>query len=327
MSETSEQDGLVASAESVDAQATAWFRRRNFWAWNEADQSALDMWLAQSPSHEIAYWRIMGAWSRTERLSALQRPMKVSETPRRTFLTFAKYAVASLIVASIAGLAGWSYFSDPAEQSFRTPIGGRKILTFADGTRIELNTDTVLRAHIDRKQRVAELVRGEAYFAVQHDARRPFVVTAAGHRIIDLGTEFAIRTGDGNIRVSVFKGRAELERADARNSDHTTVLVPGDVATASAETVSVTNKSVADISTNAAWRRGLLIFKYTPLRDAVAEINRYNTDKLVIADGSVANRTVYGTVPTQSIQAFVRVATSALGLRVEKLGNEYVISR
>jgi transmembrane sensor len=71
----------------------------------------------------------------------------------------------------------------------------------------------------------------------------------------------------------------------------------------------------------------LLIFKYTPLSEAVAEVNRYNTDKVVIAEAAVADRTIYGTVPTQNIDAFVRVAKNALGLHVAKRGNEYVISR
>jgi len=224
------------------------------------------------------------------------------------------------------GAAGWTYFSEPGERTFQTPLGGRQILTFADGTEIELNTDTVLRARIDRVQRTAELVRGEAYFKVHHDAHNPFIVTAAGHRIIDLGTEFAIRTGDGKVRVSLIEGRARLEPVLGLDPSHSAILTPGDVATANATSVSIVRKAATELSNNSAWRRGLLVFKYTPLYEAVAEINRYNNEKLVIADASVANRTIYGTIPTQGVQAFVRVTRSALGLRVEKHGTEFVIS-
>jgi transmembrane sensor len=327
MIEPSEQEISIAPADTIDAEAAAWFRRRNFWPWGESDQLEFDLWLAKSPANEIAYWRIMGAYSRTERLSALQRPSRLPQAPRRSILTFAKHAVAGVAVAAAIGAASWHYFVSPPQQSFRTPIGGRQILTFADGTTIELNTNTLLRARIDSHQRTAELIHGEAYFKVKHDSRNPFVVTVAGHKVVDLGTEFAIRTDNAKTQVSLFTGRAELEPAEGRASGRSTLLTPGDIAIAKANTVSVTRRSVADLSSTSAWRHGLLVFRYTPLRDAIAEINRYNTDKLVIADGTIANKTVYGTVPTQSIQAFVRVATSALGLRVEKQGTEYVITR
>lgn len=327
MSETSEQETNISPADTVDAQAAAWFRHKNFCAWTESDQARFDVWLEKSPTHEIAYWRIMGAWSRTERLSALQQPMKVPDPQRRSLLMFAKHAVAALAVISALGMTSWSYFAKPTDQTFRTLIGGRQILTFADGTKIELNTNTVLRAHIDAHKRTAELVQGEAYFNVRHNDHNPFSVAVAGHEVVDLGTEFAIRTDKEETQISLFKGRAEFHSAKGTASGKNTFLTPGDIAIANADTISVTRKSVADLSRTSAWRHGLLVFRYTPLRDAVLEVNRYNADKLVIADDTIAGKTVYGTVPTQSIQAFVRVATSALGLHVEKRGNEYVISR
>ena len=310
-------------------QAAAWFGRRNFWAWREEDQTAFERWLAHSPSHEIAYWRLVGAWSRTERLSALHRPAQVPAVSSGGFgfSPFIRRAVAAFAIASILGAAAWTYLSEPGTRVFQTQLGGRQTLTFADGTIVELNTDTVLRTLVDNRYRSAELIRGEAYFKVRHDARNPFVVTAAGHRIVDLGTEFVIRADAGQVRVSLVTGRARIEAPAGSNRPLATDLTPGDVATANATSLSISRKSVVELSNNVAWRRGLLVFKYTPLREAVAEINRYNNEKLIIADASVSGRTIYGTIPTRGVQAFVRVTTGALGLRVEKRGTEFVISR
>ena len=47
-----------------------------------------------------------------------------------------------------------------------------KLVSFADGTRIELNTDTVLRARMTTSERTVWLDQGEAYFQVKHDSRR-----------------------------------------------------------------------------------------------------------------------------------------------------------
>ena len=326
MSDVANQTDLN-SADIVDAEAAAWFRRRNFWSWSDTDQTALDVWLEKSPIHEIAYWRIAGAWSRTERMTALRQPMKIPELSRRSLFPFVKSVAASFAFIVMASMVAWSYLSPPAEQVFQTPVGGHKILKFSDGTSIELNTDTVLRTQIANDRRIAELVRGEAYFRVRHNGKVPFVVTAAGRKVTDLGTEFSIRAGQGTARIVLFEGRAAIEPTKSENAAHAIVLTPGDVAVASASAVTVTRKSTTDLRDSAAWRRGLLVFRYLPLRDAVAEVNRYSAEKLVIADDTIATRTVYGTVPTRSVEGFVRVARSALGLHVEKRGNEYTISR
>ena len=75
------------------------------------------------------------------------------------------------------------------------------------------------------------------------------------------------------------------------------------------------------------WRKGLLVFRYTPLVEAAAEFNRYNSQKLVVADPAVARLTIYGTFPVNDVAAFARVARNALGLRVEYHGDEIVILR
>jgi transmembrane sensor len=326
VSEDLDQHTFTADAEDVESQAVAWFRRRNFWVWQEEDQADFELWLATSPSHEIAYWRLEGAWSRSERLSALHKPEHTAGSSRGKFWLLSRSAVAVFAIVSVLSAVAWTYFSNPRERTYQTRLGGHQILTFVDGTEVDLNTDSILRARIDRDHRWAELVKGEAYFKVQHSAENPFVVIAAEHRIIDLGTAFAVRADAGQIRVSLVEGRARID-SPTGSDRHSVDLRPGDVATANATSLSVSRKSTAELSNNIAWRRGLLIFKYTPLYEAVAEINRYNSEKLIIADTSVANRTIYGTISTHDVQAFVRVTTGALGLHVEKRGKDFVISR
>ena len=49
-------------------------------------------------------------------------------------------------------------------------------MNFADGSRIELNTNTVLRARMTTDQRIVWLEKGEAYFRIKHDSTHPFIV-------------------------------------------------------------------------------------------------------------------------------------------------------
>ena len=69
----------VTDAAAVEEVAASWVRRRHFGEWGEEDQVALDSWISESLSHEVAYLRLDAAWAR--RLSTL--PIAHDRLPRR----------------------------------------------------------------------------------------------------------------------------------------------------------------------------------------------------------------------------------------------------
>jgi transmembrane sensor len=68
------------------------------------------------------------------------------------------------------------------------------------------------------------------------------------------------------------------------------------------------------------------MFDHTTLAEAVAEFNRYNRQKIVIADPQIAKLEIGGTFPSDDVKLFGRAAHIALGLNVEERGNTIVIS-
>ena len=65
--------------------------------------------------------------------------------------------------------------------------------------------------------------------------------------------------------------------------------------------------------------------RITTLADAVADFNRYNSEKLVVAK-SVARLPIVGTFRTNDVEAFARVTSQVFGLRAESKGTSIVIS-
>jgi len=59
--------------------------------------------------------------------------------------------------------------------------------------------------------RYITLKRGEAFFEVAEDPRRPFVVEAGEKRVIALGTKFSVRRAAGDIQVVVKEGQVRIE--------------------------------------------------------------------------------------------------------------------
>ena len=57
------------------------------------------------------------------------------------------------------------------------------------------------------------------------------------------------------------------------------------------------------------------------------ELVRYNSEKIVIADAGVGRLTINGSFPATNVLSLTDTARDVFGLRVEKRGDEVVISR
>jgi transmembrane sensor len=315
----------LVPAKDARALAGAWLERREFGAWDATVQAELDAWLSASPSNAVAFLRVEEVWKRADRLRALNRPMReVTPTSQAGSFSFLPKLAAAFALIAAVGIG--TYMLGTGQKAYETPIGIRKTITFADGSKVELNTDTLLRAHVTGNGRTAELVKGEAFFQIQHDAAHPFVVMAAGYRVTDLGTKFLVRRDGARLEITLVEGSARVEPAEKDIHAKPAVLTPGDMVIATAQQMTITRKTAPALANEMAWRRGLLIFNHATLEEAAAQFNRYNIQKLVIASPTVGRRTIGGTFPTSGVEEFAEVAKGVFGFHVKTNGNDIVIS-
>lgn len=314
------------AAAEIDMQASAWLEKRVSGNWSEADQAALEAWLAQSPMHEVAFLRLDAAWSYADRLASLRKTSAIAAARRPIFPVLLRIAAAFAIVA-VLGIAAAQLMPAPHQRVFTTPVGGRETISFADGSRVELNTDTVLRTRMTTRERMVWLDKGEAFFEVRHDPAHPFIVMVGSHRVTDLGTKFLVRRDPMHLEVALLEGRVRFGAADANRKSPSALLLPNEAVTATGSTIFVTKYAPGELATELSWRRGVLVFKHTMLADAANEFNRYNRQKLLIADPQVAELRVYGTFGTSNVRAFTDSVRTIFGLHVESDGDEIVISR
>lgn len=316
------------NARELQERAVEWIVNRHVAeTWSDDDQNRLDAWLNESPAHLLAYWRAKDNWNRTELLSALRsfRPDGTGEQQRSWALWTRRAAVAATVI--VVGAAATTYFSRPAEQRYTTALGDHRTLALADGSQIEMNTDTALRIGTADMQRTVTLEKGEAFFQIKHDVRHPFVIKVANHRIVDIGTKFSVRTDRDRVQVALVEGLARIDNFGADGKRSSTLLKPGDVAVATALSVSVSKKSQPALTDQLAWRRGVLVFDNTTLADVAAEFNRYNRQKIVIADEAAGRRTINGAFQANDLEAMTNVAREVFGLRVVQRNGEILISR
>lgn len=324
-----EHTGSELDALAIRKMAQDWVvERRAGGGWSDEQQKELDHWLAQSPAHLIAYWRMDAAWDSAQRLAAVDEPMRQMSQKGRpaSRIHWGKFAAAAALVAAL-GATALTQFHEPAEKVYATPVGGQMTIKLSDGSEIQLNTNSKLRLSPDQTRRQATLEKGEAYFIIKHDAKRPFELTAAGHRVTDLGTKFSVQAENGKLEVALIEGMAKIESLRSPAKSTTAILHPGDVALATATTLSLKAKPIARLQEQLSWRQGILTFKNVTLAEAAATFNRYNDTQIVIADPSVGKLTLYGTFPTGGVSAFADAAQAYFDLHVKSRSGEIVISR
>lgn len=227
----------------------------------------------------------------------------------------------ALAVAIIAGV--WAI--DPAwrSQELRTAVGERSTVTLSDGSRIQLNTGSVLRVQSHLRSRQLALVQGEALFTVAH-GWRPFVVHAPGATIRDIGTVFNVRLQAAGLRVTVLEGAVEVSPAHSGAASAAQEVRAGQMWSGSGAAGSLSSGpaagtvSAADAEQATAWRHGKLVFDGTPLAEVAAELQRYRRAPVRVADSAAARMRVSGEYDLAGVEALIDALPATLPVRVER---------
>lgn len=328
MSQAGSQRAPSTDTEQVMAIAGNWIARRDHSDWSARDQAELDAWLTESPSHQIAFLRLDDVWQRANRLKALQHPRRSGLAVVQQWIVrpLVMRIAAVLVVAGLVTAGGSHYFAVSDETTYATSAGEHKIVALGDGSKVELNTNTLIRMSRTDKQRVVRLVRGEVFFQIRHDPSRSFVVLAGDHRITDIGTEFLVRSEPNRLEVALVEGRAQFDAPDGRMQSPI-LLTSGVALVVSNNLITTIKKAPVEQAHELAWRRGMLVFDKEPLGQVAEEFNRYGGKKIVVTEASIAKIPVSGTFPTNGVDGFVELAKAMLGLKVEQRGQRVELSR
>lgn len=322
------------AAAAVARAAAEWLGRRDG-GLSPAEDAELAAWLGADPRHRAAFRRLEEASSALDQLAAFRPAAGREPDPDLPLIPARRSAVmrfsipvtlAAAAMLAFAFLGVWRGAPGDAAQTERvvTDVGGLRRVALPDGTLVYLNTDSVLEVAYSRGGRGVTLVRGEAHFSVVRDTARPFVVGAGGVSVQAVGTAFNVRLRADNVDVLVTEGRVRLD--DARRGTPLLPAAPGvaeppeltaghrAVVPAAAPAggsavarVVVTTIAEPDISRLLAWQAKRLEFEPMPLREVVAEFNRYNVHQLVLGDAEVGAISLGGSFAAGDYDTLVRL--------------------
>jgi transmembrane sensor len=326
-----------------------WFMRRNGPSWMAADEHAFQDWIG-TPGNRDAYaqwqadWELMDAMPQesADRLRALvaadrkaeqmaPRPRPANHSPERR-----RTLVSGLTMAAVAGMTvtggwlGWRHVqSQPVyKQAFSTRKGQQSEATLPDGSTLRLDTATSLNVTFFRNRREVQLTEGQAVFSETSDAQRPFRVMAGDVQITVVGTKFSVRLTPGvpgreGVEVSVEEGRVRVVCAKSTQEFEGAAPSQAFELAAGQNLVFRTDGLPPELSTApagafATWRSSQLSFSDVPLKEALAEMDRYADLGIASIEPAAASLHLTGTFDPRDAAAVRRVLGNALPVKLER---------
>ena len=215
-----------------------------------------------------------------------------------------------------------------SEEEFSTRVGEQRLVQLPDGSTAMLNTDTVISVHYSGKKRRIRLRQGEAYFDVHKDNQRPFEVSAAGSVVRALGTEFNVAIREQTLSVDVADGVVELRSKNPLNTDQSIITeIREGEAVNYKKGDEATKVEAARLARISAWQTRKIYFDADTLADAVAEYNRYITEKITVVDNELNQQRITGIFHLGDLDTFIFSLEQALNARVERSGKNILVMK
>lgn len=307
------------TANEIDEAAFRWVARLDQDGDTPDLLSELNNWLAEDPRHEGAYLRAQALWLKLDRaVQAEEEHIRPPVLSRRRVLTGAASAA---LAASAAGT--WVLLDD---KRVETEIGEIRHVPLPDGSVADLNTQSSVRVTMAKSVRRVRLTQGEAWFHVETDPARPFVVEAGLVRVRAVGTAFSVRKYEHGAEVLVSEGIVDAwvsgeEIAAVRLAAGQKALVQE---RAPIEAVAA---EPAEIDRKLAWRSGKIDLAGETLGEAAAEFNRYNLKEMIVKQPALVQKRFYGVFRTDDPEGFAKAVRSSLNVPVEITKDSIVIGR
>ena len=206
----------------------------------------------------------------------------------------------------------------------RTPLGGEYSLTLADGTKVWLNAMSELRYPVAFGEGVREVeLKGEAYFEVAKDAKKPFTVQFMSSSVTVLGTSFNIRAYPEEKQ-----SQATLAEGSVRiySPGSSMLLKPGEQAEVNALSGEMVKREV-EVKSFTSWKDGRFVFEQQPLEDIMRTLERWYDIRVIFKDEGAKRISLSGNMKRYGDFSQVMKMLQMTGdVRFELHGNDVYIT-
>lgn len=310
------------------------------------EEEALRIWLSRSDENRAVLLEMTKLWDRMDTLSRLSEIFPHAPAQERKPVRLPLRLAASVAVAAVGIWVGTELYlaadsvqtvTGPASNLHETAIGEQAAVELPDGTRVTLNTNTLIEVSFTEERRLVTLERGEIHVQVSHDPGRRFSVIANDHVVQAVGTEFNVEiTSDQQIELLVTDGIVIVGilegTAFGDNPDSPSILPPSAVSVSAGQEI-ILGSSDEELSTvepeeievKLSWTEGNLIFRGESLEEAITEISRYTSVEFRFLDDDSKRVRVLGLFQTGDVDGLLAALRENFNISYERTDDDTIL--
>lgn len=250
-----------------------------------------------------------------------------------------KVAASIVLILGILSLSLGLYFEkwESEKRIVKTTETEEKTFFLPDSSKVVLhhNSSVTYTKPLGNKREID--LKGEAYFEVEHDQKKPFIVYVDSSYVKVLGTKFVVSeySSSKGVEVAVKSGRVELGsqnfggggRTIEQLTSGTSIEIPvnkvGVQSSGSKPKISkeVNSDELLD------WVQGKMIFRNTPLQNVLADLeNRYGV-RIIVNDDEILNNRFTSSFDNESLNQVMTVLKITFDIKTRRVRDTIYLSK
>lgn len=291
------------------------------------ENKKIQLWLEKDEGNANFFLKIKKLWEEenhpeyinkqevNDEWQKLSKRVTLQNSENKSFVPILKVAAVILILISLSALVATNINFKSQNEKYFTNYGEHKTIILPDKSKVFLNAGSTLSytRKIFSNSRLVEL-NGEAYFEVTHNSKEPFIVMTGSLNTTVLGTSFNIKAypDEYTQTVSLVEGKIEVG-----NGEREVILSPSQ----NYLLYKINNSYVVDEFDHdviTGWKDQKLVFKNTPLKEALNSIQRFYGCKIITRNSEILNNKITATFDNTTIDKVWETFEFIIGINCEQ---------
>ena len=265
-----------------------------------------------------------------EKLWAKIEKSKTQSKPKIRYLRIFVRVAAAVVIGLFIGLYVASLYinHEPIYYSAHSPRGSVSEMVLPDGSIIFLNSDSKIKYSIDGNKGIREVfLNGEAWFKVEKNKNKPFVVHTPFYDVNVTGTQFNVKAYDSDniVATTLEKGEVIINSTKDFKLAENIILEPGEQVVLNKNSRELTIKTV-NTKWFTSWKDNKLIFVNTNMKEFIVILERKYGVDIEIKNKTILDLHVDCTINNESVMEILEILEKTLPVNYKIVGQKIIIT-
>jgi transmembrane sensor len=287
--------------------------------------------------HQPSESDLQEVWERIQTGNPSVEPGQIVRFPVSTVLRYA----AVFLILTVTAVTIWKYSArnnSPiisekqavvSQIQIRTIRGQRELIRLPDGSRVKLNSESVLTYSSDFGKTARGItLEGEAFFEVAHNTSKPFTILTGNLKTTVVGTSFNINAYPENpeITVAVLTGKVKVGNPSKKAATDHSLLLPSERYSyqKTSETSRTEQINLDDIL---AWKDDIIVLKNADYQEIKKKLERWYSVSFVVPKGLKIKEDFSARFNNTSLKSILDALNYTSNFQYELVNNTVYVTR